>query len=83
LSPRFSQMPTLGEFIVRARAYGYTKHIIRIPELRARLVYLRRDNGESAQLVDLPSIRESDRLTRAAVESLCRTTGIPSEDFGL
>ena len=76
-------MPTLGEFIVRARAYGYTKHIIRIPELRARLVYLRRDKGETAQLVDLPSIRESDRLTRAAVESLCRTTGIPSEDFGL
>src|SRR6266446_9562300 len=60
-------MPTLGEFIMRARAYGYTKHAIRIPELRARILYLRRGVGDFLKLVDLPPIRESDRLTRAAV----------------
>ena len=79
----FSQMPTLGEFIVRARGYGHTKHTIRIQELGARLVYLRRGTGVSPNLVELPSIREGDRLTRAMVERLCRLTGIPSEDFGL
>lgn len=29
-------MPTLGEFIARARAYGYTKRVIRLRELQAR-----------------------------------------------
>ena len=76
-------MPTLGEFITRARTYGYTKHVIRIPELRARILYLRREMGDALKLVDLPPIRESDRLTRAAVESLCERAGIPREDFGL
>jgi hypothetical protein len=76
-------MPTLGEFIARARAFGYTKQIIRIRELRARIIYLRRGEGETAKLVDLPPSRESDRLTRAAVESLCERAGIPKDDFGL
>jgi hypothetical protein len=76
-------MPTLGEFIARARAYGFTKHVIDLPELQARLVYLRRGQGQTAKLVDLPSIRETDRLTRAAVESLCERAGIPRDDFGL
>jgi hypothetical protein len=76
-------MPTLGEFIARARAYGYTKHTIRLPELRTKIVYLRRGHGGAAKLVDLPLIRENERLSRAAVESLCARTGIPLEDFGL
>lgn len=76
-------MPTLGEFIARARAYGYTKQVIRVPELRTRIVYLRRGSRERAELVDLPPMRESDRLTRAAVESLCERARIPKEDFGL
>ena len=83
MAPAFSQMPTLGEFIIRARRYGYTKHTIRIQELGARLVYLRRGAGVSPRLVELPPIREGDRLTRAMVERLCRLTGIPTEDFGL
>jgi hypothetical protein len=64
-------MPTLGEFITHARAYGYTKHVIHLQELRARIVYLRRGQGNAAKLVDLPPIRESDRLTKGVVESLC------------
>jgi hypothetical protein len=76
-------MPTLGEFIARARKYGYTRHVIRIQELRARLTYLRRGEGDAVELVDLPPLRESDRLTRAAVESLCQRARIPKEDFGL
>ena len=74
-------MPTLGDFITQARAYGYTKHVIRLRELRARIVYLRRGQGEPVRLVDLPPIRESERLTRAALESLCDRAEIPREDF--
>jgi hypothetical protein len=76
-------MPILGEFIARARVYGYMKQTLRIPELRIRIVYLRRGKGATVELIDLPSMAENDRLTRAAVESLCRRTGIPREDFGL
>src|SRR5207249_3175181 len=59
-------MPTLGEFVARARAYGYTKQVIRIRELHARIIYLRRGVGELAELVDLPPIREGDRLITEA-----------------
>jgi hypothetical protein len=76
-------MPTLGEFIARARHYGYTKHTIRVPELSSRLIYLRRGHGVTLQLVDLPPMRENDRLTRAAVEDLCGRSRIPKEDFGV
>jgi hypothetical protein len=76
-------MPTLGGFITRARAYGYTKRVIDLPELQARLVYLPRGQGIAAKLVDLPPLREIDRLTRAVVESQCDRAGIPREDFGL
>lgn len=76
-------MPTLGEFIARARAYGYTKQVIRVRELATRIVYLRRGGTERAELVDLPPMRESDRLTIAALESLCERAKIPKEDFGL
>ena len=76
-------MPTLGEFITRARAYGYSKQVIRVRELRARIVYLRRGAGDAARLVDLPPIRETDRLSRATLESLCERAEIPTEDFGL
>jgi hypothetical protein len=33
--------------------------------------------------MDLPPMREGDRLTKAMVERLCQLPGIPSEDFGL
>jgi hypothetical protein len=83
LVPAFSQMPTLGEFITHCRAYGYTKHVIRLEELQARIVYLRRVQDSAIKLVDLPPIRDSDRLTGAVVESLCERAEIPREDFGL
>jgi len=54
-----------------------------MPELGGRIVYLRRGRGASPELVDLPAMRESDRLVRAAVEDLCQRSGIPKEDFGL
>ena len=76
-------MPTLGEFIARAKRYGYSKQTIRIREIRAKIVYLRRRHGHALTLVDLPPIRENDRLARAALESLCARSGIPLEDFGV
>ena len=76
-------MPTLGEFITQAKRYGYTKHTIRVPERRARLVYLRRGKGDRPNLVELPSIHEDVRLGREVVLSLCAMADIPPEDFGL
>ena len=76
-------MPTLGEFIAGARVYGYTRHVIRLSELGTRIVYLRRGKGAAVTLIDLPALRDSDRLTRAATERLCEQAGIPREDFGL
>jgi hypothetical protein len=35
------------------------------------------------ELVDLPPMRESDRLTREVIEDLCQRSRIPEEDFGL
>jgi hypothetical protein len=76
-------MPTLGEFVRRANQFGYTKHTIRIPEFRTNIVYLRRGQAERADLVELPPVAESTRLTREVVSRLCAATGIPQEDFGL
>ena len=83
MSPQFSQTPTLGEFIARANHFGYTRHTIRIPERRAKIVYLRRGKGQTAELIELPPLAESVRLTREVVSRLCAATGIPPEDFGL
>lgn len=33
--------------------------------------------------VDLPDMKQSDRLTRTTVESLCRRLEIPRDEFGL
>jgi hypothetical protein len=76
-------MPTLGEFIARARNYGYRKRSIRIPELGVRIVYLRRGSPTSPKLVELPAMRESDRLARLVLEDLCERSGVLLEDFGL
>jgi hypothetical protein len=79
---RFSQMPTLGEFIARARQLGWVRTTIRIRGI-GQLTYLKRNReGTSPALVDLPPMRENDRLTRNDLESLCERTGVPREDSG-
>lgn len=83
MSPRFSQMPTLGEFVAHARTYGFRKRSLTIDRGsrgRAMIVYLWRDADHFAEL---PGVREIDRLTRDVVETLCRQLGIPGEDFGV
>jgi len=80
---RFSQPPTLGEIIKRARQLGFTKHAIRDPE-NGRIVFLRREKKDGhLDLVDLPPGPETQRLTRTVAEGLCKKLGIPLEDFGL
>jgi hypothetical protein len=76
-------MPTLGEFIAHAKAYGFKKRIVSLhggPRGGDRIVYLWRD---AAHFAELPGVRQSDRLTRNTVATLCRQLGIPGEDFGL
>lgn len=78
-------MPTLGEFIERARRYGFTLRRVGIdihgPRGRTRIDYLWRVTPLAfASLPDYPHER---RLTRNRVRSLCTQLGIPAEDFGL
>jgi len=76
-------MPTLGEFIAHARKYGFKRRVLALERGsrgRDTIVYLWRDTDHFAEL---PGVRESDRLTRDVVETLCRQLGIPAEDFGL
>ena len=83
MAARFSQPPTLGEIIERARHYGFTKHTISVPGV-GRIVYLRRGKkGADLKLVDLPPGGEGQRLTRAVAKGLCEKLGIPAEEFGL
>ena len=76
-------MPTLGEFVDRAKQYGFTRRLVTFESSqlgRVTLIYRWRDAGHFAEL---PDLRQSDRLTRDVVETLCRLLGIPREDFGL
>ena len=45
-----------------------------------RIAYLWRD---ADHFVELPALRDNDRLTRHTVETLCLQLEIPGEDFGL
>lgn len=79
--PRFSQPPTLGEFIAQAKRYGYTLRFVsphggrRGPDV---IGYLWRNSDHFAEL---PGIRENDRLTRDQLELLCSKLAIPLEDL--
>jgi hypothetical protein len=76
-------MPTLGEFVRHATQYGFRRRQISLEvgsQRRVRIVYLWRDADHFAEL---PDVRQSDRLTRVVVESLCRQLDIPGEDFGV
>jgi hypothetical protein len=74
-------MPTLGEFIARARKYGFKKRIFTIGLVEGdTIVYLWRD---ADHFVELPTVSQNTRLTRVVVEMLCGQLGIPGEDFGV
>ena len=76
-------MPTLGEFISQARRYGGRRRVLVVdlgPAGRHRLAYLWRD---ADRFVELPDLRQNDRLTRPVVTLLCAQLQIPGEDFGL
>lgn len=78
-------MPTLGEFIQRAKAFGvtlkYTPKLAEGPKGPVRFYYLQREN--LAPFVVLPDLRYDRRLNRATVENWCRALGLPGEDLGL
>ena len=76
-------MPTLGEFVQQARTYGCRRRVVVVdmgPAGRHRLAYLWRD---ADRFVELPAVRQNDRLARSAVAALCAQLDIPVEDFGL
>lgn len=76
-------MPTLGEFVAQARKYGCRRRVLVVdmgPAGRHRLAYLWRD---ADRFVELPNVRQDDRLTRVVVALLCAQLEIPGEDFGL
>ena len=82
--PRFSQMPTLGEFIDRASKYGYVlRHVAGVVDIATDqpeiMEYLWRERDRI--VLELPKMPKRSRLTRAEVESLCKRCGIPLDDF--
>jgi hypothetical protein len=64
-------MPTLGEFVDHSKQYGFTRRLVTF------------ESRDADHFAELPDLRQSDRLTRDVVETLCRQLGIPPEDFGL
>jgi hypothetical protein len=78
--------PTLGEFLDRAiRSYGCTDRRTEVtvqgPKGEVRFRYLER-NYEGRQLIaPLPDLADSDRLTHAVLEQLCRRLEIPPHIF--
>jgi len=77
-------MPTLGAFIERASNYGYVfRRVADVfdvatgqPEI---MEYLWRAGDRV--VLELPKIPKESRLTRGEVESLCKRSGIPLDDF--
>ena len=73
-------MPTLGEFISRARKYGFTLRKVGFdihgPRGVTRIDYLGRDDPSA--YAPLPDYPHDQRLTRNEVRSLCSQLGIDS-----
>jgi hypothetical protein len=80
---RFSQPPTLGEFIARSKKYGYRLRSLSPHGSRRGLDVIRYLWRDPDHFAELPGARQSDRLSRAVLERLCRQLNIPREDFGL
>jgi hypothetical protein len=83
LSPRFSQRPTLGEFIAVAKQrFGYAlRRTVPIGGSfgKERLKYLFRK--KDGKIIDLPFQADHARLSQNSFEALCQNAGIPEEDF--
>jgi hypothetical protein len=81
----FSELPTLGEFIERARRFGVrlkqTPDLADGPTGPVRFYYLQR--RDLTPFVVLPDLRRDRRLERVTIENWCATLGLPREDFGL
>jgi hypothetical protein len=77
-------MPTLGESIERAKYYGYTlRRIVNVfnetagvPEV---MEYLWRESDR--RIVNIEPMHKDVSLPRGTVESLCKRSGIPLDDF--
>lgn len=84
----FVQMPTIDEFINRARAdYGCTFRPGAItlfgPDGKSQLSTLSCEVDDETRSVALPFGGHGKRLTPHVLRSLCDRLGIPLEDFGL
>jgi hypothetical protein len=82
---QFSEMPTLGEFIRRAKELGvklrHTDALAEGPKGPVRLYHLQRAEGRP--FVVLPDLHQDRRLDEATVRNWCEVLGLPDEDFGL
>jgi hypothetical protein len=80
-------MPTLGEFIWRARGYGFTRRRVGFdlhgPRGVTHIEYLWREKPPPPAYAPLPDDPHETRLDEDQVRSLCAQLRIPPEDFGL
>jgi hypothetical protein len=79
----FGPMPTLGEYVQKAREQGCTlgtttAHIVGRPDQEVR--YLSR-SGPPHLVAVLPAISDEDRLTPSVVRSLSNQLAIPLSAF--
>ena len=84
----FAQMPTMGEFIDRAKQdYGceHEQDAIGVIDQdgEKRLSILRRTHENMQYTVVLPSIADETRLSLLMLRNLCRRLNISPADFGL
>ncbi|TKS62638.1 MAG: hypothetical protein EWM73_02267 [Nitrospira sp.] len=77
------ELPTLAKFLETAqRIHQVTLESIELKGPTGRKIhqYLKHANGT---VTFLPNIEATDQLTPVVFASLCRTLGIPSEEFGI
>jgi hypothetical protein len=77
-------MPTLREFVAKARALGLKEGtstgVASGPRGEERFRYLKRDDGVFAIL---PKMDEEERLTPILLSNLCRQLGVNPSEFDL
>ena len=79
----FTKMPTLGEFLARASAYGVTVAVSasRVVGPRGEITfrYARRGDGPPVIIPD----SDDEVLTPIALSNFCRQLNVPPDEFGL